>query len=71
MSYRALFADYLKGATSITLQDPYIRMPHQFRNLLEFCLMLANNKNPEDELASGSGHLERRGARRRFDAAPR
>lgn len=51
VSYRALFADYLKGATSITLQDPYIRMPHQFRNLLEFCLMLANNKNPEDELA--------------------
>jgi ATP-dependent Lon protease len=51
ISYRALFADYLKGATSITLQDPYIRMPHQFRNLLEFCLMLANNKNPEDELA--------------------
>ena len=51
ISYRALFADYLKGATSITLQDPYIRMPHQFRNLLEFCLMLANNKNPEDEMA--------------------
>ena len=51
VSYRALFADYLKGASSITLQDPYIRMPHQFRNLLEFCLMLANNKNPEDELA--------------------
>ena len=51
VSFRALFADYLKGATSITLQDPYIRWPHQFRNLLEFCLMLANNKNLEDELA--------------------
>ena len=51
VSFRALFANYLKGATSITLQDPYIRLPHQFRNLLEFCLMLANNKNPEDELA--------------------
>ena len=51
VSFRVLFADYLKGATSITLQDPYIRLPHQFRNLLEFCLMLANNKNPEDELA--------------------
>ena len=35
VSFRALFADYLKGATSITLQDPYIRLPHQFRNLLE------------------------------------
>jgi ATP-dependent Lon protease len=50
VSYKKLFADYLKGATHITLQDPYIRMPYQFKNLLEFCLMLGNNKSPEDEL---------------------
>lgn len=48
MSYKKLFADYLKGARSITLQDPYIRMPYQFKNLMEFCLMLSNNKNPEE-----------------------
>jgi len=53
ISYRKLFADYLSGATRITLQDPYIRMPYQFRNLMEFCLMLSNLKRPEDEL-----HLE-------------
>ncbi len=50
VSYRKLFADYLKGATEITLQDPYIRLPYQFKNLLEFCVMLANNKDPEDEI---------------------
>ena len=50
VSYRKLFAEYLKGANNITIQDPYIRMPYQFKNLLEFCLMLSNNKSPEDEL---------------------
>lgn len=53
ISYKKLFADYLKGATRISIQDPYIRMPYQFKNLLEFCIMLANNKDPEEEI-----HLE-------------
>jgi ATP-dependent Lon protease len=48
ISYKKLFADYLKGATQIKIQDPYIRMHYQFNNLLEFCLMLANNKSPEE-----------------------
>lgn len=50
ISYKRLFADYLKGATEITLTDPYIRLPYQFKNLLEFCVMLAQNKAPEDEV---------------------
>jgi ATP-dependent Lon protease len=50
ISYKKLFGDYLKGATNITLQEPYIRMPYQFKNLLEFCMMLANNKDPESEI---------------------
>lgn len=53
ISYKKLFADYLKGATRISIQDPYIRFPYQFKNLLEFCIMLANNKDPEEEV-----HLE-------------
>ena len=48
ISYKKLFADYLVGAKNITIQDPYIRMHYQFKNLMEFCLMLANNKNPEE-----------------------
>jgi ATP-dependent Lon protease len=50
VSYKKLFGNYLKGATQIILQDPYIRMPYQFKNLLEFCMMLGNNKEPEMEL---------------------
>lgn len=50
ISYKKLFADYLKGATEITLTDPYIRLPYQFKNLLEFCVMLAQNKAPEEEI---------------------
>ena len=50
ISYKKLFAEYLKGAQNITIQDPYIRMPYQFKNLLEFCMMLGNNKAIEDEI---------------------
>jgi ATP-dependent Lon protease len=50
ISYKKLFGDYLKGATNITIQDPYIRMPYQFKNLMEFCLMLADTKTPETEI---------------------
>jgi ATP-dependent Lon protease len=50
VSYQKLFADYLKNATKIQLQDPYIRMYYQFKNLLEFCLMLSQNKSQEEEL---------------------
>jgi len=50
ISYKKLFADYLYGAKYITIQDPYIRMPFQFKNLLEFCVMLGNAKSPESEI---------------------
>lgn len=50
VSFRKLFGDYLKNAQNITLQDPYIRLPFQFRNLLEFCVMLGNNKEVEEEI---------------------
>lgn len=50
ISYKKLFADYLKGASEIKLTDPYIRFPYQFKNLLEFCVMLAQAKAPEDEI---------------------
>lgn len=48
ISYKKLFAEYLNKATKITLTDPYIRLPYQFQNLLEFCVMLSQNKSPED-----------------------
>tara|TARA_R110001599_G_scaffold150929_4_gene335457 strand:+ start:88077 stop:90086 length:2010 start_codon:yes stop_codon:yes gene_type:complete len=48
ISYKKLFADYLKGAKNIIIQDPYIRMYYQFNNLMELCLMMGNNKSPEE-----------------------
>lgn len=50
VSYESLFAAYLRGAKKIKLVDPYIRMPHQMKHLLEFCIMLANNKNTDEEV---------------------
>ena len=36
ISYDSLFGPYLKGATSITVTDPYIRLFYQIRNVMEF-----------------------------------
>ena len=36
-TYESLFGDYLKGAREITVEDPYIRVPHQISNFLRFC----------------------------------
>lgn len=44
VTYKSLFGEYLKGAKKIVIQDPYIRLPHQFKNLLEFCAMLGKTK---------------------------
>ncbi|MDA9791138.1 BREX system Lon protease-like protein BrxL [Schleiferiaceae bacterium] len=48
ISYKKLFAEYLRGAERITVQDPYIRFAHQYRNFVEFCLMISNNKSPDE-----------------------
>lgn len=49
-SYKRLFAAYLLGANKIKIQDPYIRMPYQMNNLLEFCMMLSELKGIDEEL---------------------
>lgn len=45
-----LFWPWLEGATNIVITDPYIRMFHQVRNLMEFIEMIAVRKAPEDEV---------------------
>ncbi len=50
ISYRKLFGNYLKGAEKITLTDPYIRLPYQFKNLMEFAGMLSQLKKPDEEI---------------------
>jgi len=51
ISYKNLFGAYLKGATDIKLIDPYIRLPYQFKFLLEFCVMLSEIKKEEEEVS--------------------
>ncbi len=39
-SYSRLFANHLRGASSIEIRDPYIRLFYQTRNLMEFLQMV-------------------------------
>ena len=36
-SYESIIGPYLKGANQITVEDPYIRMPHQIQNFVRLC----------------------------------
>ena len=50
VSYENLLLPYLQGATEIELHDPYIRLPHQGRNLVELLAQIAAAKDPADEV---------------------
>jgi len=50
ISFEKLFADYLKGASSITVQDPYIRYFYQVKNLSEFIQTVLKIKPVGDEV---------------------
>ena len=51
VSYETLLMPYLRGTTDITIVDPYIRLPHQGRNLVDLLALLAAAKDPADEIA--------------------
>lgn len=50
VTFADLFWPWLEGATNIVVTDPYIRLFHQARNLMEFIEMIAVRKSPEDEV---------------------
>lgn len=50
ISYETLLMPYLHGATEIELHDPYIRLNHQGRNLVELLALIASAKDPADEV---------------------
>ncbi|MGY0497656.1 BREX system Lon protease-like protein BrxL [Nocardia sp. FBN12] len=50
LSYESLLMPYLRGASEIELHDPYIRMSHQGRNLVELLALIASAKDPADEV---------------------
>lgn len=51
VSYETLLLPYLRGAGDITIVDPYIRMSHQGRNLVDLLGLLASSKDPADEIS--------------------
>ena len=50
ISFEAVLGPYLKGASRITITDPYIRIFYQIRNLMEFLETIVKNKQDEDEI---------------------
>ncbi len=50
VSYDNLFGPYLKGASAITITDPYIRLFYQARNLMEFLETVARLKSDDEEI---------------------
>jgi ATP-dependent Lon protease len=51
ISYDSLLGPYLRGATKITVTDPYIRMYYQTRNFMEFLETVVKHKAAEEEVA--------------------
>jgi ATP-dependent Lon protease len=50
VSYEQLLLPYLQGGGQITITDPYIRLFHQARNLMELIAVLAKSKDPAAEI---------------------
>ena len=50
VAFETLLIPYLRGATDITITDPYIRQFHQVRNLMELIEALVVIKDPADEV---------------------
>lgn len=48
ISYETILAPYLRGASEITITDPYVRQFHQARNLMDLIETLASGKDPAD-----------------------
>ncbi|MDT8380093.1 MAG: MIT C-terminal domain-containing protein, partial [Desulfotignum sp.] len=51
ISFDTLLGSYIKGATQITVTDPYIRLYYQMRNFMEFLETVVKQKPKEDEVA--------------------
>lgn len=50
VSYENLILPYIRGASTVTITDPYIRMPYQGRNLADLLSLLASAKDDADEI---------------------
>ena len=50
VSYETLLLPYLRGSAHVTITDPYIRLFHQARNLMDLIVVLAKSKDPATEI---------------------
>ncbi len=48
ISYKNLFGEYFEGVQSVTIIDPYIRLPYQIRNLVELINLIASHKQADE-----------------------
>lgn len=51
VSFGTLFGPYVKGAKRIIITDPYMRMFHQIRNLMELMETISKVKGADEEIA--------------------
>jgi ATP-dependent Lon protease len=51
LSFDTLFGPYLKGAKTITVTDPYIRLFYQVRNFMELLETVVKHKAPDEEVS--------------------
>ncbi len=51
VSFDKLFGPYLAGASRITITDPYLRLFHQQRNLMDLLETISKQVDSEDEVA--------------------
>jgi ATP-dependent Lon protease len=50
VTYANLFGAYLVGATTVTVVDPYVRLPYQLRNFMEFAKLVCEMKVEGEEV---------------------
>ena len=50
ISYENLFGRYLTDATNIVVTDPYVRLPYQLRNFMEFAKLISIIKTSDNEV---------------------
>jgi len=50
LSFDSLLGPYLRGATVMTVTDPYVRLFYQIRNFMEFLETVVKHKTPDEEV---------------------
>jgi ATP-dependent Lon protease len=54
-SYGSIFGDYFVEAREVSIEDPYIRLPHQIKNFVRFC-ELAVKRGPIERIQLLTGY---------------